>query len=119
MIAVPFLQLIVAMVLGTRSQNYPTDRKPPLWELAPYVVLVRFAVAFAKVWLMAVAKPPIDPIAAKERSTKSSAYSVRSWPSSSFHNFTRSRFIFFPPENLLECLARHDRRGPLEGWVVF
>src|SRR2546426_5102150 len=69
MIAVPFLQLIVAMVLGTRSQNYPTDRKPPLWELAPYVVLVRFAVAFAKVWLMAVAKPPIDPIAAKERST--------------------------------------------------
>src|SRR5216684_4156002 len=68
-----------------------------VYDWSNYVVFFKAAFAFAKVPLIAVARPPIEPIAARESRTRSNAYSVRSWPSSSFHNLARRRFIFVPP----------------------
>ena len=56
----------------------------------------RFAAAFLKTPLIAVAIVPSEPTAAKESKTSSKAYSVRSWPSSSCHSFIRRLFIFDP-----------------------
>src|SRR6266852_2747537 len=58
-----------------------------------YVVFFKAAFAFAKVPLIAVARPPIEPIAARESRTSSKAYSVRSWPSSSFQSRIRRFFM--------------------------
>jgi hypothetical protein len=57
---------------------------------------VRFAAAFENVPLTAVASPPIDPMAARDIRTSRSAYSVRSWPSSSRHSFIKRFFIVLP-----------------------
>ena len=45
--------------------------------------------AFVNVPLIAVAKVPRAPTAAKDSRTRSNAYSVKSWPCSSLHNFIR------------------------------
>ena len=50
-----------------------------------YVVAVRFVAALLNALLIAFAKVPSEAIAARASNTSNSAYSVKSWPSSSFH----------------------------------
>ena len=51
--------------------------------------MVRFAAAFENTLLMVVPSVCIEAIATNAINTISNAYSVRSWPSSSFHNLLR------------------------------
>jgi hypothetical protein len=60
------------------------------------VAVLRFVAAFANVPLIALAKVPKAPIAAKVSRTRSNAYSVRSCPSSSFHSLTKRAFMRIP-----------------------
>src|SRR6266849_6995903 len=71
----------------------------PLREPNPksgYYVAFRLPAALVNTPLIAVARVPRAPIAARESRTSNRAYSVRSWPSSSFHKRIKTFFIVFP-----------------------
>src|ERR1700733_3693457 len=66
------------------DQNAPLD----------HVGVVKLDAAFRNTPLTAVASVLSEPIAANVSSTNSKAYSVKSWPCSSFHSPSRKFFIF-------------------------
>src|ERR1700733_5439680 len=76
------------------KSTYRRRRNSRLRCLQNYVVL-RFDAALANTPLTAVASVLSEPIAAKVSSTRSNAYSVRSWPRSSFQSCMRTVFISF------------------------
>src|SRR6202051_3861307 len=77
--------------------SYPAlGPKPPQVPAAPPP---RFLVAVLNTPLIAPARPFSEPMAARTSNTRSKAYSVRSCPSSSFHN-RASTFIFVPSSDI-------------------
>jgi hypothetical protein len=61
-----------------------------------YVLAFKFTAAFENTLLIAVASGVSAAIEAKAISTSSSAYSVRSCPSSSFHSLAKIVLMFLP-----------------------
>jgi len=65
-----------------------------------YVVVVRFAAALLKASLIACPAVFSEATAIREIKTRSKAYSVKSWPSSSFHNLFIVSIIYPADRNV-------------------
>src|SRR6266404_3366008 len=75
------------------------------FQNGPNYVAVRFPAASLNTELMAFARVPNVAIAAKESKTSRSAYSVKSWPSSSFHKRIMRFFIGLSSQSI-----KYERR---------
>jgi hypothetical protein len=77
-----------------------------LSQVSYVLAVLRFVAALVKTDLMAVASVLSVAVAAKANKTRSNAYSVKSWPSSSFQSLTKRSFMeFLSVSSLIPGLA--------------